>query len=150
MLRSIIVLLSWGVGYFVYAHPHCHYDQREVDVGRDLTFCSMEFAPEGICCTQEEETALEATFNAAGDLTAECADYYKQVMCHRQNFISYLLSNATYLARCCCCCCCFSHSAHWLPARKNCCSREWNLQPLVLPTILQAAVLINVLVHCSP
>ena len=20
---------------------------------------------------------------------------------------------------CCCCCCCFSHSAHWLPARKT-------------------------------
>ena len=20
---------------------------------------------------------------------------------------------------CCCCCCCFSHSAHWLPTRKN-------------------------------
>ena len=88
MLRSIIVLLSCGVGYFVYAHPHCHYDQREVDVGRDLTFCSMEYAPEGICCTEEEETALEATFNAAGALTAECADYYKQVLCHRQNFLS--------------------------------------------------------------
>ena len=79
MLRSLIVLLSCGVGYFVYAHPHCHYDQRGVDVERDLTFCSMDYAPEGICCTEAEETALEATFNAVGDLTAECADYYKQV-----------------------------------------------------------------------
>ena len=89
MLRSIAILLSCGVGCFVYAHPHCHYDQREVDVERDLTFCSMEYAPEGVCCTQEEEAALEATFNAVGDLTAECADYYKQVLlCHWQNFMS--------------------------------------------------------------
>lgn len=80
MLRSIIVLLSCGVGYFVYAHPHCHYDQREVDVERDLTFCSMDYAPKGVCCTEAEETALEETFNAVGDLTAECADYYKQVL----------------------------------------------------------------------
>ncbi|CAN0428975.1 unnamed protein product [Ascophyllum nodosum] len=81
MLRSIFVLLSCGVGYFVNAHPHCHYDLREVDSGRDLTFCPMDYAPEGICCTQAEETALEETFNAAGALTAECADYYKQVLC---------------------------------------------------------------------
>ncbi|CAM9644170.1 unnamed protein product, partial [Ascophyllum nodosum] len=81
MLRSIIILLSCGVVYLVYAHPHCHYDQREVDVERDLTFCSMDYAPEGICCTEAEETALEETFNAAGDLTTECADYYKQVLC---------------------------------------------------------------------
>ena len=82
MLRSIFVLLSCGAGYFVYAHPHCHYDQREVDFGRDLTFCSMDYAPEGVCCTEEEETALEETFNAVGDLTTECADNYKQVLCH--------------------------------------------------------------------
>ena len=88
MLRSIIVLLSCGVGCFVHAHPHCHYDQREVDFGRDLTFCSMEYAPEGICCTEEEETALEETLNALGALSAECADYYKQVLCHRQTVIS--------------------------------------------------------------
>ena len=65
MLRSIFVLLSCGVGYFVYAHAHCHYYQREVDFGRDLTFCSMDYASEGICCTEEEETALEETFNAS-------------------------------------------------------------------------------------
>ncbi|CAM9726641.1 unnamed protein product, partial [Ascophyllum nodosum] len=41
----------------------------------------MDYAPEGICCTEAEETALEATFNAVGDLTAECADYYKQILC---------------------------------------------------------------------
>ena len=111
MLRSIIVLLSCGVGHFVHAHPHCHYDQREVDVGRDLTFCSMEYAPEGICCTEAEEAALEATFNAAGDLTAECADYYKQVLlCYRQkkrlSWLLFMQCNI-YRARC----------------------REWNLPP---------------------
>ena len=101
MLRSIFILLSCGVGYFVYAHPHCHYDQREVDFERDLTFCPMDYAPEGICCTEEEETALEETFNAAGALTVECADYYKQVQqSHRQRFISWLLCNATSRARC--------------------------------------------------
>ena len=31
---------------------------------------------------------------------------------------------------CCCCCCCFSHSAHWLPTRKNYFTR-WPI-PLVV------------------
>lgn len=79
MLESIAVLAACSLGYLVVAHPHCHYDERTVDVDGELTYCSMEYAPAGICCTAEEEAVLEVTFNAAGDLTSECADYYKQV-----------------------------------------------------------------------
>ena len=32
---------------------------------------------------------------------------------------SLLYFNFPYFFNDCCCCCCFSHSAHWLPARKN-------------------------------
>ena len=64
---------------------------EELDVEKYLTLCSMDYAPEGVCCTKEEEdTALEETFNAVGDRTAECADYYyyKQALCQWQNVIS--------------------------------------------------------------
>ena len=62
------------------AHPHCHYDLREVDVGGDLAFCSMDYATKGTCCTEREEEALEDRFNeAVVGLTAQCADYYKEV-----------------------------------------------------------------------
>lgn len=79
MSRKIAVLIACSVVYVVMAHPHCHYDLRAVDLDGQLTYCSMEYAPVGTCCTTEEETALEATFNAAGNLTSECANYYQQV-----------------------------------------------------------------------
>lgn len=79
MLRSIVVLIASSASYLVSAHPHCHYDLREVDLEGELTFCPMDYATNGICCTEAEEAELEATFNAAGPLTTECADYYHQV-----------------------------------------------------------------------
>lgn len=79
MLRNIVVLIACSVGYLVLAHEHCYYDEREVDPDGELTYCSMEYVTAGTCCTADEEAALESTFNAAGSLTAECGDYYKQV-----------------------------------------------------------------------
>ena len=79
MLRTTLTLISCSVGLLVSAHPHCHNDLRGVDAGADLVFCSNDYAPEGICCTEQEEGALEDRFNEAVGLTAECADYYKQV-----------------------------------------------------------------------
>ena len=74
-----ILIASSSAVFTAHSHQHCHYDQREVDLTSVLTYCSMDYAADGVCCTTEEEAALEATFNAAGDLTTECADYYKQV-----------------------------------------------------------------------
>ena len=90
MLKTTLTLISCSVGLLVSAHPHCHYDLREVDVGGDLVFCSMGFAPEGICCTELEEEALEDRYNEAVDLTSECADYYKQVSTDKKLLLLYL------------------------------------------------------------
>lgn len=79
MSRAFVVLIACSLGYVVIAHPHCHYDLRAVDPDGQLTFCSMDYAPAGTCCTAGEEAALESTLKAAGSLTAECADYYQQV-----------------------------------------------------------------------
>lgn len=80
LLRDIAILIAISTAYHTAtAHPHCHYDEREVDFDRSLTYCSMDYATDGVCCTELEEVALEETFNAVGNLTTECADYYKQV-----------------------------------------------------------------------
>ena len=77
--KYVAILIASSCAVFTaFGHPHCHYDQRQVDLTSTLTYCSMDYAADGVCCTAEEEAALEATFNAAGDLTTECADYYKQ------------------------------------------------------------------------
>lgn len=95
MLKSIAVLIACSVGYLVLAHEHCHFDEREVDPDGVLTYCSMDFVTSGTCCNAEEEAALEATFNAAGSLTAECADYYKQVSSIPMSVLNlFLLKNA--------------------------------------------------------
>lgn len=88
MLRGIIILIAGSVGYVVVAHPHCHYDQRAVDPDGKLAFCSIDHAPAGTCCTAGEEADLETTFNAAGSLTTECADYYQQVGIPRRHMHS--------------------------------------------------------------
>ena len=75
-----IILVSISALCLAFAHPHCHYDEREVDLEREMTFCSMDYASEGVCCTELEEAALNATYTAVvNGLTTECADYYKQV-----------------------------------------------------------------------
>ena len=80
MLRNVVFFILSSPYYLAAAHPQCHYDEREVDLKTEMTFCSMEYAASGVCCTDLEEAALKETFTAASDgLTAECADYYKQV-----------------------------------------------------------------------
>lgn len=76
---AISLVISCSAIHTAFGHPHCHYDQREVDLERELTFCPMDYADVGVCCTAEEEAALEVTFTAASNLTTECADYYQQV-----------------------------------------------------------------------
>ncbi|CAN0432934.1 unnamed protein product [Ascophyllum nodosum] len=77
-----IILVSISALCLAFAHPHCHYDEREVDLEREMTFCSMDYASEGVCCTELEEAALNATYTAVvNGLTTECADYYKQLLC---------------------------------------------------------------------
>ena len=44
-----------------------------------------------------------------------CGMYYKS-FCLLNFFFGV---SVVSLKCCCCCCCCFSHSAHWLPTRKN-------------------------------
>ena len=79
-MKNLAILVLGSALHLASAHPHCHYDEREVDLEREMTFCSMDYAAEGVCCTELEEAALEETYTAAiGDLTTECADYYKQV-----------------------------------------------------------------------
>ena len=91
MLRSIVILISCSAGYFVDAHPHCYYDLREVDLDRELAFCSMDYATEGVCCTEAEEASLADTYYRVDlYLSTECADYLKQV-CPRQPQIGKLL-----------------------------------------------------------
>ena len=61
----------------VAAHPLCYVDSRPTDVNEELTFCPEPQA--GACCTDIEEAAVEARFDAAGPLTGDCEDLYKQV-----------------------------------------------------------------------
>ena len=78
---SLITTISCSAVYLAFAHPHCHYDERQVDLEREMTFCSMDYADKGVCCTQSEEAVLEETYTAAIDgLTRKCAAYYKQVL----------------------------------------------------------------------
>ena len=61
----------------VAAHPLCYVDSRPTDLDEVLTFCPAPQA--GACCTDVEEAAVEARFDAAGPLTGDCEDLYKQV-----------------------------------------------------------------------
>eukprot|EP00903_Cladosiphon_okamuranus_P010393 g9831.t1 len=62
-----------------YAHPLCYVDEKPTDYDEVLTFCPEPQA--GACCTDLEEAAVEARFDAAGPLTGDCEDLYKQVVC---------------------------------------------------------------------
>lgn len=61
------------------AHPLCYVGAKPTDADQVLTFCPEPQA--GACCTEFEEAVVEARFDAAGPLTDDCADLYKQVFC---------------------------------------------------------------------
>lgn len=58
-------------------HPICFVDTRPPDLEQKLNFCPPP--QDGACCTDIEEAAVEARFDAVGPLTGECEDLYKQV-----------------------------------------------------------------------
>lgn len=68
---------------------------RPTDLDRELTFCPA--AQAGACCTAEEEEGVQQLFESAGDLTAECADLYQQVLfllCDRAKYPSSVFVEA--------------------------------------------------------
>lgn len=75
-------------------HPLCYVDERPTDYNQVLNFCPE--AQAGACCTDLEEAEVEARFDAAGPLTGDCEDLYKQVcvLC----FVWYLISSKTLVS----------------------------------------------------
>ncbi|CAN0031245.1 unnamed protein product [Ectocarpus fasciculatus] len=79
----------------VASHPLCVIDERQPDYDQVLTFCDNSIAATGACCTagacctDDEEAQVVIDFNAATpvgeELTGECSDLYKQVMCGLTN-----------------------------------------------------------------
>ena len=48
-----ILIAPSSMVFTAFGHPHCHYDLREVDLTSELTYCSMDYAADGVCCTAE-------------------------------------------------------------------------------------------------
>eukprot|EP00903_Cladosiphon_okamuranus_P010391 g9829.t1 len=70
-LAAVLIAASRVAG-----HPICFVDDKAPDLEKTLDFCP---APQdGACCTDAEEAEVEARFEAAGPLSDDCADYYKQ------------------------------------------------------------------------
>ncbi|CAM9581883.1 unnamed protein product, partial [Ectocarpus sp. 8 AP-2014] len=65
-----------------------------------LTFCDNSIASSGACCTDDEEAQVVADFSAVTpvgeELTGDCSDLYKQVVCGRCH--SYSAHLYEYLA----------------------------------------------------
>lgn len=74
MGKLALLVFAGGVGY---AAGHAHCISKAVDLDQTLSFCPT--AEEGVCCTEAEEGVVVERFDAAGTLTAECGDYYKEV-----------------------------------------------------------------------
>lgn len=75
----------------VAAHPLC-YDDTPTNLDQVLNFCPEQ--QDGACCTDLDETEIEARFNAAGVLSDECAGYYTEVRaraCSCSSFLSLWL-----------------------------------------------------------
>lgn len=77
MHRYAVLAIFLATASRVYAHPLCYVDSKPTDFDEVLTFCPE--AQSGACCTDLEEAAVEARFDAAGPLTGDCEDLYKQV-----------------------------------------------------------------------
>lgn len=61
----------------VAGHPICFIGDRAPDLARTLTYCPA--ARDGACCTDVEEAEVQARVAAAGPLSGDCADLYKEV-----------------------------------------------------------------------
>lgn len=79
-MRDLLVLGASFVcllGRQVLAHPTCFYDSRPPDPDEILEFCPE--SEDGACCNDAEEAAAIAVFQEAGELSDDCAVYYRQV-----------------------------------------------------------------------
>lgn len=74
IMRTFLLL---GLAAMAHAHPLCYFDDRPTDFKEVLEFCPEQ--SEGACCNDMEEADVIATYEAAGPLSDECGDYYKQV-----------------------------------------------------------------------
>lgn len=63
----------------VTGHPICFIDSRAPDLGLNSSLVFCPAAQDGACCTDVEEAEVQARFEAAGPLSEDCADLYKQV-----------------------------------------------------------------------
>ncbi|CAM9889122.1 unnamed protein product, partial [Ectocarpus sp. 4 AP-2014] len=61
------------------SHPLCYVDDRPTDPDEILEFCPE--AQSGACCTDAEEALVQLRHEAVGNLTGDCDDLYKQVVC---------------------------------------------------------------------
>lgn len=100
-LAGLLSYLNWST---VEAHPLCFFDDRQTDPFEELTFCPEP--QDGACCTDEEEAVVQAKFEAAGSLTAECADFYRQVRKVACVSLFFTVSRKFVLSGGECCGCC--------------------------------------------
>ncbi|CBJ28221.1 conserved unknown protein [Ectocarpus siliculosus] len=86
MMRSFACLAAL-VATQVASHPLCFIDDKPTDYDQVLTFCDNSIASSGACCTDDEEAQVVVDFNAVTpvgeELTGDCPDLYKQVVCAR-------------------------------------------------------------------
>ena len=92
MRSSFSFLACLTVGR-VASHPLCFVDDKPTDFDQVLTFCPA--AQDGACCTDIEEEKVSAIVSAAGDLSPECYDLYKQVGFLWLPSISTVLKNSS-------------------------------------------------------
>ena len=76
-MRSSFSFLACLVVGRVASHPLCYVDDKPTDLEGVLLFCPQ--AQDGACCTDIEEESVELIVEAAGPLTPDCYDLYKQV-----------------------------------------------------------------------
>lgn len=60
----------------VTGHPLC-WDATPTDLNQELTYCPEQ--PSGACCTAQDEADLQDVVAAAGDISTECEELYKEV-----------------------------------------------------------------------
>lgn len=94
-MRGCSFLAAFFTAHRVLAHPLCYVGNRPTDYDEVLTFCPE--AQQGACCTDAEEAEVQARFEAAGTLTDDCADLYKQV---RTRIYAYAKGRSALIASC--------------------------------------------------
>ncbi|CAM9548065.1 unnamed protein product [Ectocarpus sp. 6 AP-2014] len=76
---SIAIMLLGALITLCASHPLCYVDDRPTDPDEILEFCPE--AQSGACCTDAEEALVQLRHEAVGNLTGDCDDLYKQVVC---------------------------------------------------------------------